>query len=228
MHPHTLTLLVTVTLVLAVLVGLVLGIVGLRLLWPRRSMHHVPVRSRASVTGEFDQFQIRRSANGLATPSRLLDAALSGALWNRAARRPVRSGLERLLAVTLGRVHWDSRCVLCWLCRQRHCCGSGYRAFFQLRSWFGATRKLSGWAYRKMVAANKPKPLNDSPSRDWHDGRRLSSADNLVLQPKPVCLKTTTCAIFGSTSAATNRAPILASSPPIMWLGRNDRLRNPE
>jgi hypothetical protein len=32
MHPHTLTLLVTVTLVLAVLVGLVLGIVGLRLL----------------------------------------------------------------------------------------------------------------------------------------------------------------------------------------------------
>ena len=32
MHPHTLTLLVTVTLVLAVLVGLVLGFVGLRLL----------------------------------------------------------------------------------------------------------------------------------------------------------------------------------------------------
>jgi hypothetical protein len=32
MHPHRLTLLVTVTLVLAVLVGLVLGIVGLRLL----------------------------------------------------------------------------------------------------------------------------------------------------------------------------------------------------
>jgi hypothetical protein len=32
MHPHTLTLLVAVTLVLAVLVGLALGFVGLRLL----------------------------------------------------------------------------------------------------------------------------------------------------------------------------------------------------
>jgi hypothetical protein len=32
MHPHTFTLLVAVTLVLAVLVGLALGLVGLRLL----------------------------------------------------------------------------------------------------------------------------------------------------------------------------------------------------
>jgi hypothetical protein len=49
MHPHKLTLLVTVTLMLAVLVGLVLGFVGLSVVTPGARVHALQPVNRVKV-----------------------------------------------------------------------------------------------------------------------------------------------------------------------------------